>query len=75
MSDEEIILMMYEALHSSFGVEVAVSDVETFKRRFYKARKAAIERGEDGLEPVSLRTCPTDPDGKVWITHGKAQTG
>ena len=55
---------LWQALQSELGVEVATNDPDLFKQRAYKVRAS-----EPDLKPLALRTCPTDPEGKVWITH------
>lgn len=62
--------ILYEALAATHGVEVAVNDVEAFKRRAYSLR-----RNNPDFQGLALRTCPTDPEGKLWITHQGAPNG
>lgn len=62
MSDVSVIL--WRALQAELGVEVSTNDPELFKQRAYKVRAE-----EPDLKVLSLRSCPTDPEGKVWITH------
>lgn len=56
--------ILWQALSADLGVEVATNDPALFKQRAYKVRAQ-----EPDLKPLALRTCPTDPEGKVWITH------
>lgn len=74
MDDAEILLLMSQALASEFGIEIAVSDVEVFKRRFYAAR-AKVKDTDPDLSNISLNTCPTDPFGRVWLTHKRSANG
>jgi hypothetical protein len=60
----QISVILWQALHAELGVEVATNDPELFKQRAYKVRAQ-----EPDLQTLSLRSCPTDPEGKVWITH------
>lgn len=66
MTDPELLLLMNQAMETEHGIEVAVSDVEVFKRRFYAARAKAQSTTPD-LATLTLNTCPTDPTGKVWL--------
>lgn len=68
MTDAEILFLISQAAATPHGIEVAVSDVAAFKRRFYSVR-AANSPTDPELSSVSLLTCPTDPEGKVWLSH------
>jgi hypothetical protein len=66
----KVSIILWRALQSELGVEVATNDPELFKQRAYKVRAQ-----EPDLQTLSLRSCPTDPEGKVWITHqGQAES-
>lgn len=60
----EISVILWRALQAELGVEVSTNDPELFKQRAYKVRAE-----EPDLQILSFRSCPTDPEGKVWITH------
>jgi hypothetical protein len=64
MSSSNVSICLWRALQSELGVEVATNDPELFKQRAYKIRAQ-----EPDLRCLALRSCPTDPEGKVWITH------
>lgn len=61
---DDVSEILYEALAARHGIEVAVNDVEAFKRRAY-----SIRRNNPDFQSLALRTCPTDPEGRLWITH------
>lgn len=65
--------IMWEAWSAEVGVEVAVSDIELFKRRFYAERAKAREEGVLEFDSLQLISPPPDVHGKLWIVkNGQA---
>jgi len=54
----------YEALASTHGVEVSVSDPVKAQQALYRARASS---GDASLEELTIRTAPTDKAGALWI--------
>lgn len=59
--------ILWEAWTAAIGVEVAVSDVPAFKRRFYAERASAREEGITEFDILQLISPPPDVIGKMWI--------
>ena len=56
------------ALESAYGVEVATSDMETFKRRFY-ARRKVLAQDHPAAASISLRPHPQRPEELAWLVR------
>jgi len=55
----------YDALRSTHGVEINVSDQNLAKAKLYAARK---EAHDESLDAISIRVPPNNP-GKLWLVH------
>jgi len=58
-----VIALLYNALHSPFGVVFQTDDIERAKARFYSTR---AKLGDPKLDCLSLVTSPTDST-QLWI--------
>lgn len=70
--------ILWQAVMSTYGIEVAVSDIEAFKRRFYVERNRARDAGNFEFDSLQLISPPPDVEGKLWIVKkggldGKAE--
>lgn len=64
-----LIQILQKALECEVGLELSVSNVETFKRRFYSTRKE-----NPAFSILSCKVSPIDPKHKVWIIkNGKKE--
>lgn len=59
--------VLWQAVTSKCGVEVAVSEPEAFKRKFYAERTKAREEGCFDFDCLQLCSPPPDVLGKLWI--------
>lgn len=59
--------LCYQAVHSSHGVAVEVSNMTTALAHLYKARK---ESADPELEVLQFRRSPYRPEAEIWITKG-----
>jgi hypothetical protein len=59
--------LCYQAVHSSHGIAVEVSSMNTALAHLYKARK---ESGDQELEVLQFRRSPYRPEQEIWITKG-----
>lgn len=69
--------LLWEAYSSPVGIEVASSDLISFKRRFYAERAKARAEGIYEFDALQLMTPPPDIQGKWWIvrnTDGQVQS-
>lgn len=55
----------YDALRSTSGIAITVSDQEKAKRLLYAARK---EAHDESLDAISIRVPPNNPD-QLWLVH------
>jgi len=58
-----LIALLYNALHSPFGIVFQTDDIERAKARFYTTR---AKLGDPKLDCLSLVTSPLDPN-QLWI--------
>lgn len=61
--------IMWEAVTSKVGVEVATSDVEAFKRKFYSERAKAREEGCFEFDVLAVVMPPPTVTGKIWVVQ------
>jgi hypothetical protein len=75
VTDSELITYLHQALDTKWGLKLEVSDVEAFKRRFYKVRKHCITHdGVEDFETLSLKVSPTHPETQVWIINNVTES-
>lgn len=55
---------LYDALHSPFGIVVAVSDIVRARQALYRARADAKDPALDALK---ISTSPYEPSSELWI--------
>lgn len=60
---------MWQAYSSPVGLEVAASDLDAFKRKFYSERAKARLEGIYEFDSLQLITPPADVEGKWWIVR------
>jgi hypothetical protein len=56
--------LWYEALASSIGIVLSVSDINAAKQALYKARR---ESADPALDFLSIRVSPLAPQSELWI--------
>jgi hypothetical protein len=59
---------LYQALSSSFGIIIQVSDFTDAQRKLYAVRKSS---GDPDLEILQLRHSPYGNENEMWIVKGK----
>lgn len=57
--------ILYNALHSEFGVKVSTNDPKLFMQRLYAERKKTKE-----FESLSFKVSPENPESEVVILKG-----
>lgn len=67
--------ILWQARMSKIGIEVAVSDIHAFKRRFYSERMAARNEGNLEFDCLQLISPPPDVTGKLWIVKKEDKDG
>ena len=65
-----MLLLLYEALRSQFGIIVAVNDAEFVRQQFYAVRRKA---GDKDLDGVSIVVSPTNPNELWLVRNGKTK--
>ena len=63
-----MIALLYNALHSPFGIILQTDDLERVKARFYSTR---AKLNDPKLDCLSLVQSPTDPS-QLWIVKKEA---
>ena len=69
MKDHDIEELLWRALESKLGIEVATNDVEAFKRRLYSSRAKARQDGNLAFDSLQFITPPAESDTKLWIVR------
>lgn len=59
--------LMDQALNAELGIEIQTSDASHLKQELNFARRGARELGISDYDILMFRTCPTDPETRVWI--------
>jgi len=67
MTKEPLLNYWYRALHSSHGISVTVSDIESVRMRLYAVRREAQDKD---LEHISVCVSPLDPS-RLWLVKRK----
>lgn len=62
----------YQALASTYGVEVSVSDPVKAQQALYRARASS---GDESLNSLTIRTAPTNKAGALWIVRKAKSNG
>ena len=58
-----------QALQTDMGIEVETSDATRLKQELNFCRRGLREYGDNSYDFLIFRTCPTDPEHKVWIVR------
>ena len=67
--------ILWAAVASPCGVEVASNDLEATKRKFYSERAKAREEGNFEFDCLQMVSPPPDVTGKLWIVHHAKESG